>query len=248
MPKIKSSFSLLFLVIFFSCRTSYEARQLQYKDYRITRANVADGTLKALLQPYADSVNKSMNDVIAVADVKLEKKQPEGSLGNFMADAMLEKAKEKYQAQVDLSVMNFGGIRLPMLPAGNITRGKVFELSPFDNIIVLLRLDATLLQVFFNHIASKGGWPVSGISYQIKNKQAVNISIAGTPLNQDKTYTMAILDYVANGGDDATMLRKIPQVNHGYLFRDALIEYVSEINSAGRKISAKIENRVSYAD
>lgn len=161
-----------------------------------------------MLQPYADSVNKSMNDVIAIADVTLEKKQPEGSLGNLMADAMLAKGKEKYQAHVDVAVMNFGGIRLPSIAQGNITRGKVFELSPFDNIIVLQTLTGAQLQEFFNHVASIGGWPVSGMSYQIKNKQAVNIRIAGTPLDMNRNYTMAILDYVANGGDDAVMLKK----------------------------------------
>ena len=189
-----------------------------------------------------------MNDVVAVSDVVLDKKQPEGNLGNFMADAMLAKAKEKYQVAVDLAVMNFGGIRLPSIPAGNITRGKIFELSPFDNIIVLQTLNGKQLQEFFNHVASRGGWPVSGMSYQIKNKQAVNIRIAGTAVDMNKLYTMAILDYVANGGDDANMLRKIAQVNHGYLFRDALIEYFTEMSSAGKRISSKTENRVSYAE
>ena len=248
MQKIKSSLPLLFLIFFFSCHTSYETQKLQYKDYRITKGTATDAALTTMLQPYADSVNKSMNDVIAVADVTLDKKQPEGNLGNLMADAMLAKAKEKYQATVDIAVMNFGGIRLPTIPQGNITRGKVFELSPFDNIIVLQTLNGNQLQEFFNHVAGKGGWPVSGMSYQMKNKQAINIKIAGIPLDMNKTYTMAILDYVANGGDDASMLRKIPQVNHGYLFRDALIEYFSELNKSGNRISSKTENRVSYAD
>lgn len=245
MQKIKLLLPLLFFLFSLSCHTSYETQKLQYKDYKISKAGGADASLKFMLEPYADSVNKSMNDVIAIADVTLDKKQPEGSLGNLMADAMLAKAKEKYQANVDIAVMNFGGIRLPSIPQGSITRGKVFELSPFDNIIVLQTLDSKQVQTLFNHIASKGGWPVSGMTYEIKNKEAVNIKVAGIPLSTGKTYTMATLDYVANGGDDASMLRSIPQVNHGYLFRDALIEYFSEINKSGRRISTAIENRVT---
>lgn len=201
-----------------------------------------------MLQPYADSVNKSMNDVIAVAEVTMDKTQPEGSLGNFVADAMLAKAKEKYLQPVDIAVMNSGGIRLPTIAAGNITRGKIFELSPFDNVIVLQTLTGLQLQEFFDHIAGKGGWPVANMSYQIKNKKAINIKINGKPIEAAKSYTMATLDYVANGGDNASMLRKIPQVNHGFLFRDALIEYVSEKNKLGQKIFSKTENRVTYAD
>ncbi|MBL0145080.1 MAG: 5'-nucleotidase C-terminal domain-containing protein [Chitinophagaceae bacterium] len=45
--------------------------------------------------------------------------------------------------------MNYGGIRLPAIPAGNITRGKIFELAPFDNIIVLQKISGKTFQAFF---------------------------------------------------------------------------------------------------
>ena len=248
MHKIKITTAVLTSFFFLSCHTSYLPQKLQFKDYRITKSTESDPALQALLKPYADSVNKSMNDVIAVAEVTLDKKQPEGPLGNLVADAMLAKAKEKYQTSIDFSVMNSGGIRLPSIAQGDITRGKIFELSPFDNIIVLQSLNGVQVQEFLNHVASKGGWPVSGMSYKMKNKQAVDIKIGGMPLDNKKMYTMVLLDYVANGGDDASMLRKIPQVNHGYLFRDALIEYFSDMTKAGKKITSTIENRVSYAN
>ena len=248
MQIIKFFFVLFIPSIYLSCSTSYQSQKVLYKDYHITKAGPLNAQMDAMLQPYADSVNKSMNDVIAVAEVTMDKTQPEGSLGNFVADAMLAKAKEKYLQPVDFAVMNSGGIRLPTIAAGNITRGKIFELSPFDNIIVLQTLTGSQLQQFFDHIASKGGWPVANMSYQIKNKKAINIKIGGIPIEATKTYTMATLDYVANGGDDASMLRKIPQVNHGFLFRDALIEYVSEKNKLGQKIYSKTENRVTHAD
>ena len=63
-----------------------------------------------------------------------------------------------------------GGIRLNAVPAGDITRGKIFEMSPFDNIIVLQKLNGKLLQEFLNHISGRGGWPAAGIQWQIKNK------------------------------------------------------------------------------
>jgi 2',3'-cyclic-nucleotide 2'-phosphodiesterase (5'-nucleotidase family) len=125
----------LFLISFwlFSCQTFYQPQSVQYKDYRVTQANKQDENISAALKPYSDSVNKSMNDVIAVAENELVKRQPEGSLGNIMADAMLTVAKEKYNQTIDASFINFGGIRLQAIPAGNITRGKIFELAPFDN-------------------------------------------------------------------------------------------------------------------
>lgn len=59
-----------------------------------------------------------------------------------------------------------------------------------------------MLQVFLNHISNKGGWPATGITWQIKDKTAVNVLINGQPLNETADYTVAMVDYVANGGDD----------------------------------------------
>jgi 2',3'-cyclic-nucleotide 2'-phosphodiesterase (5'-nucleotidase family) len=244
----------LFLIIT-SCKTVYQPQTVSYLDYRVTQNNKKDSALLQLLQTYADSVNKSMNDIIAVAEIGLEKKQPEGTLGNILADAMLAKAKDTYNIAVDASFINNGGIRLPSIAAGNITRGKIFELAPFDNTMVLLKINGKILQQFLNHISTRGGWPAAGITWQIKNlpdgkegKMAINILINGKPINETEMYTIALVDYVANGGDDCIMLRPIPQISNGYLFRDAVIDYFTSINKQGKKISSKIENRVSYAE
>lgn len=239
---------ILFLLQLGACSTVYQPGSLQYKDYRIKQNQPASEAINSLLKPYADSVNKSMNDLIAVSAITLEKKQPEGTLNNIMADAMLYMAREKYNTVVQAAFVNYGGIRLPSLPAGNITRGKVFELSPFDNIVVLLKIKGDTLQQFLDHIAERDGWPCAGISFQVKNKKAVNILIGGAPVDLNNYYTIATLDYVANGGDDCNMLKPIPQKNNGFLFRDAVLEYFSSINKQGKKITASIENRVTNAE
>ncbi len=244
MQKANRLFFCCVFLFAYSCHTSYQTQSVQYKDYRIAKTSGGDAQLNDLIKPYADSVNKSMNDVIAVADITLEKKQPEGTLGNLMVDIMLAAAKEKYQTNVDAAIINDGGIRLPSIAAGNITRGKVFELSPFDNIIVLQKLTGTALQNLLDFIAARRGWPVAGITFHIKNKKAIDVKVKGSPIDMNTTYTIAILDYIANGGDDAAMLKTIPQVNNGYIFRDALIEYMSKM----KIVSSKIENRVSNVE
>lgn len=238
--------ALLFAVI--SCNTSWQTQTVQYREIRVTKATKEDEKLASLIKPYADSVNKSMNDVIAVAEITLERKKPESALGNLVADIMLSSAREKYNTKVDIAVMNSGGIRLPYLTEGNITRGKIFELSPFDNIVVLQKISGKLLQEFLDHTASHDGWPIAGASMQIKNNKAVNVRINNILIDLNATYTLAVLDYVASGGDDAAMLRPVPQINNGNIFRDAIIEYLSRLNSKGIKVTAKIENRVTYAE
>lgn len=253
----RTAISALFLWGFFaaSCNTSYQPQSVKYVDYRVTTGNKKDSALMALLQPYSDSVNASMNAVVVVSENELEKKQPEGTLGNVMADAMLVKSRQAYKINVDAAFVNYGGIRLGSLAAGDITRGKIFELAPFDNIIVLLKVNGKTLQEFLNYISSRGGWPAAGVRWQIKSlaagqpgKQAVNVLVNGNAIDVNAMYTIAMVDYVANGGDDCTMFKSTPQINNGYLYRDALTEYLADIHTQGKKLVTKIENRVTNAE
>jgi 2',3'-cyclic-nucleotide 2'-phosphodiesterase (5'-nucleotidase family) len=239
---------ILFLFTGISCHTSYKAASLQYKDYRINPSQAPDAVMLSVIKPYSDSINKSMNDVVGIADKTLDKKAPEGTLGNFMADAFFVMAAEKFNTTIDVAFMNYGGIRLTQLPKGEVTRAKIFELMPFDNVLLLQRMKGTVLQKLLDHIAGRGGWPVAGMTMQIKNKKAVNVMIGGKPIDPDKMYTTANSDFVANGGDDAEMLRAIPQDNLGYLMRDALLDYIKRLRSQGKNISANEENRVTNAE
>ncbi len=238
---------LFFLYTGLSCNTTYQSQTLEHKSYRITDAQAKDSSVLTFLQPYSNNVNKTMNDVMGVADVSLDKKQPECTLGNFMVDAFLTMAAEKYNTKVDVAFVNFGGIRLNQLPAGNVTTGKIFELMPFDNLLILQKLKGDILQQVLDLMAAKGGWPVAGMTMQIKDKKAINVMIGGKPLDPNAMYTIANSDFIANGGDNADMLRNVPQITNGYLMRDALFDYIKKLKGNGKNISANIENRVTNA-
>jgi 2',3'-cyclic-nucleotide 2'-phosphodiesterase (5'-nucleotidase family) len=220
---------------------------LNYKNYPVTGNLEPDSSVLRMISFYSDSVNKKMDQVIGFAVNSLNKRQPEGVLGNFFTDAMMEMAARRFNRKVDVAVMNPGGIRSYVSP-GDITVGKIYQLMPFDNLLVLQEIKGSVLKAFLDHTASSGGWPVKGITMQIKNRKAVNIFIEGKPLDENAVYTMANSDYLANGGDYSEMLRPVPQLNLGYLFRDALIEYVQQLTKEGKPVSANLENRVSNAN
>ena len=227
-----------------SCKTAQVPAQAAYYDYRITDSLGKDAALNTLMAPYRDSINRSMNDVVGYLDQALEKSQPQGSLGDFMADALFYGAKEKFGVEPDVAVVNYGGIRLTQIPAGVITRGKVFELMPFDNLVVLQRVKGSVLQQFLEHTASNGGWPLAGASMQLVDKKASHILVKGEPIDPAKTYILVNSDYVANGGDNAAMLKAVPQENKGYLMRDAIFDYIKSLKAKGKNISATKEKRV----
>ncbi len=84
-----------------------------------------------------------------------------------MADAIYYGATQHFKMAVDAAFVNYGGIRISQLPKGEVTSGKIFELMPFDNIVVLQKLKGSVLQEFLDLIAERGGWPASGIIMQI---------------------------------------------------------------------------------
>ncbi len=231
-----------------ACHRTFSPQQLLYHDYSVNGALVQDSAMQALLQPYADSVNRSMGSVIAVAELTMEKKKPEGALGNLMADILRQKAAEHFDTVIDAAFLNYGAIRLPLLPAGNITLGKVYELSPFDNTIVVMRLTGAQLRAFADIHAAAGGWPCSGVSYLIRNKSAAELKIAGQALDEAAVYSIATLDYLANGGDNCAMLRALPRKDKGVLFREAIISYFIGQQRQGKTLSARIEKRIINAE
>jgi 2',3'-cyclic-nucleotide 2'-phosphodiesterase (5'-nucleotidase family) len=246
--RILSIFYSGFILLLLACGTTQVPKQVSYLGYSVSPNIKADTGLISLLQPYSMEVNRTMNNVIGYSPATMAKRLPESGLGNFMADCMKEMAAQKFGLPVDIAFMNQGGIRAS-INKGNITIGNIYELMPFDNLLVLQELKGSVIEALMNHIAADGGWPISkGSSFKIKNKQAVEIIINGKPLDRNATYITANSDYIAQGGSDAAMLKPFPFQNKGFLIRDALIEYVKQITASGKPVDAKIENRVTSSN
>ncbi|MFM8710410.1 MAG: 5'-nucleotidase C-terminal domain-containing protein, partial [Sphingomonadales bacterium] len=96
-------------------------------------------------------------------------------------------------------------------------------------------------------IAARGGWPVAGLRYTIKDKRALDIYIKGKPLQAEGQYWILNSDFVASGGDNAEMLKSLPQLSTGYLARKALLDYVAFQQGQQGYVGAVLEKRVLYA-
>lgn len=249
MPAIRKYFMLFFLLfIITGCVPHWHVTNKNVTQYRVNPNSPKDSVLTNFLKPYYEQMSSTMEKVLAVSDVELIKKQPSCNMGNFFSDIVKYTAESSYKMPVDLAIFNHGGMRLTSLAPGNVTLGKVFELSPFDNLVVVLQLNGKVLQEFLNLSAGKGGWPVSGASYIIKDKKATNVLINGSPIDENKTYNVATIDYIANGGDDADMLRGVPQLNNNLIMRDAIISYLQKLTADGKHIADIPEKRVKYAE
>ncbi len=191
-----------------------------------------------------------MDKVIGEADVALTKAQPEGKLGNFVADLALEQANKNYfpadNKKADFAFFNNGGLR-GSLPQGDITVGKVFELMPFENELIVVTLKGTTVNELINFIIDKGGVPVSNLKITIKDKKAITAKINGLDFDSTQTYKVLTSDYLANGGDNLKMMSTaISKEILGLKLRDAIITHIKELTASGKKIKSNIEGRITY--
>jgi 2',3'-cyclic-nucleotide 2'-phosphodiesterase (5'-nucleotidase family) len=217
------------LVLLFSCSKRYTITGTQTGQTRIKAdsLHLYDSATHYYIAPYKAKLDSQMNAVVGVTQTTLVKERPEGTLCNLMADAAVWYAANHYRKKIDLCIMNYGGVRIPSIQAGTITVGKLYELMPFDNQLEVLELSGQTVKELLDFVAANGGWPAAGITMTIENGKATNILIGGEPLQIEKTYILITTDYLANGGDNASMLKTFSKrVNLDYKLRDAIIDYV----------------------
>ena len=235
-----------FLVLFISiallqsCTKVWHTSQSEYTVHQMDSLAMTSSTIETLIAPYKEDLDGEMNKVIANCPADMPKDRPESTLGNWMSDALYDKASELSTVPIDFAMQNSGGIRIPLLRQGGITKGKIFELMPFDNVLVVVHLDKELLLTFLDRVARSGGWPVSKNFYmKIKESKVEEVKIGGKEL-EDRIYNVALPDYIANGGSDCKFLEGCERTTYPVLLRDMFVNRATE----DKVIESKIEGRI----
>ncbi len=242
---------LLFPFLAAACSQTGKITKIETSQYafRDTLNASVDSILERVIQPYRDGMAGQMNEVIALSEVALTKGQPESLLGNLFSDVCFSMANENYYAssytKADFAFFNSGGLRA-QLPKGNITRGNVYELMPFENELVVLSLTGSQVKRIINYIASKDGVPVSHLQFKIRNLQPIDISIDGVAFDSTKNYKAITSDYLANGGDQYFFLSEAKKETLNLKIRDALIQYFQHQTRQGNTITANLDQRISH--
>lgn len=238
---------LLFIVCFLSCRSTNYLASVESSRQSLDLETVLteDTTIDALIQPYRTQLNQQMNQEIGQTATDLKKQRPESTLGNWMADAIQRQTEHQLGRPIAFAIQNYGGIRIPEIKKGAISRGRIYELMPFDNTIVILSLNKEEVTELVQHMINGGGWPVSYSINIIQNSsKELDILIHKEPLKDGEKYEVALPDYVANGGSDAGFLRGKPQNELTLYIRDALIADIEGYTTNNQKIESKIEGRI----
>lgn len=205
--------------------------------------------LQKELEKSKRELGKKTEEIIGFCPVELNNFIPQSPLTNFLADAIVaigdQYCHDNGLDSVDFAVLNNGGIRTS-LPAGNITIGNLYEVSPFENYIVIAEIKGSDVIKLFKRFTIKNCAPTSrqvNISYI--GDYVHEILLQGKTINPEKTYRMVTLDFIANGGDDILKDIEIRNVVHtGIIGRNGYINYIKELNAKGQAITAKIDDRV----
>jgi 2',3'-cyclic-nucleotide 2'-phosphodiesterase (5'-nucleotidase family) len=171
-----------------------------------------DPQMEAVVRAYGERLGRELDVVVGTTAVALEGRRgplrsEETNLGDFIADAM------RAHAQTDVALVNGGGIRSDrIIPPGPLTRRDLASMSPFGNVVMTLELTGhTLREILEQALPQRereaGGFlQVSGLTLTFDparpvGQRIVSIAVGGAPLDPDRRYTAAVIDYIARGKD-----------------------------------------------
>jgi 2',3'-cyclic-nucleotide 2'-phosphodiesterase (5'-nucleotidase family) len=196
---------------------------------------------------YKTKVDAETGRVVCMSVKELTKEGDESTLGNFVCDALYYcTLKYSEGKKPDLVLANRGGLR-SNLPAGELKVSNIYELMPFENELVLLKLKGRKLGELLIHLKEKRH-PFSGMKITGFNSPEENMIIGGEKLNNEKDYLVATSDYLANGGDGLTFLQGAEHVEKFSLkIRDAIIEYCDYLTSNRKILAPHIDGKYELA-
>lgn len=195
----------------------------------VTRDVPKDSLLTALIAKYNAIAAPLANRVIGsiTADItRTANAAGESALGDVIADAQLYATTPANLGGAVVAFMNPGGIRADLTYAssaagegdGNVTYGEMFTVQPFGNNLVTMTLTGAqikaVLEQQFNN-PSPGANRIlqvsNGFTYTwsqsapIGNKVS-NMMLNGVPLDLGAGYRVTVNSFLADGGDNFTVL------------------------------------------
>lgn len=213
----------------------------------------SDQSIEQMIKVLREEYDEVASEVLTTVDVRLEGEREalrtqETNLSNLVTDAVMEKTG------ADMVMLNAGTFRISIEP-GDLTRGDVATLMPYGNIVQTVyatgeQIVAALENGLSQYPGAFGGFPliaggaVTADMSKESGERVMDVSIDGEAIDAEKSYTLAIIDYMYNGGDSYAMLTDCEKIaDHG-----ALDEIVVSYIAAGNEIPTEPEGRLTIIE
>jgi len=239
----------LLLLFIFNCPLSFVHNVSAQRVITTERIEVTnrldqhpDPEALAIMKRYKPAVDSIMSPVLGESLVGMSGGRPESLLSNWAADVLVEYSDFEDGRRADMGLVNVGGLRNNM-PQGTVHRGDIILISPFDNRLAIVYLKGSDLLNLFRDIAAVHG---EGVSREVrlvitKDGKLIEAKVGGQPVDPERTYRIATLDYLAEGNDRLYSLKQAQRLDVSNLFtRDCMMRYVKEHSP----ITSKLEGRI----
>lgn len=245
------SFCIILSITAFGYAQNVSKPKYKYQYEMIRLDSTYDAKIDPKLAKYVEKkrrqMEKQMQVVVAHTDTELESYAPESPLSNFLTDLLLEESakyiKDTTFDNLDLSMLNFGGIRTSM-PAGDVTVGDIFRISPFDNYLTYIVLKGSELKKALGRFNDQFNAAYSGAAIRYKNNKPVTITVQGQPIDNNRLYKLVTLDFISDGGDHLLEDIQYERVEKTTVtFRDFLITELKAMTARGEKVVGKTDGR-----
>ena len=210
-----------------SCKQHYELTSVSRSRILIDKRYDArpEPEAQAFLAPYKHKVDSIMSPVVGEVSAYMAAGKPESSLSNLLAD-ILQWGGKSYGERVDFAVYNMGGIRAAFAK-GRVTYGDVVDVAPFENQIC-----------FLSH----------GVNLVTSGRKLLDCRLNGEPIDDNKTYRVATLDYLAQGNDKLEAFKSgtdvvSPQTQENNV-RFIIMNYFRDQMAQGKAVSREVEGRI----
>lgn len=238
----------------FSYAQNVSAPKYKYRYEMVRLDSTYDAKIDPKLAKYVGKkrhqMEKQMMVVVAHTDEELESYAPESPLSNFLTDLLLNEAskyvKDPTFDNLDLSMLNFGGIRTTM-PKGDVTVGDLYRISPFDNYLAFVVLKGSELRKALGRFTDQFNAPYAGATLVYANNKPSQILVQGKPIDDNHLYTLVTLNFISDGGDHLLENIQFEKIEYTTVtFRDFLIAELKAMTARGETVTGKKDGRARF--
>ncbi|HEY0351130.1 MAG TPA: 5'-nucleotidase C-terminal domain-containing protein, partial [Gemmatimonadales bacterium] len=213
-------------------KTPAGGREIRTRIEPVVSSQVAqDSAMAELVEGYLRKADTLASRAVATVKFPLFRADDEYRLASLIAEA------RRNVLRADLGLVRNDDIRAD-LPAGRVSYGQVFEIQSSQNSLVKVTLSGRQLSEVLEQSLDRRGQPTAQVSGAVvrydprrpARKRIKEVEFkGGRKLQADATYTLAVDDFLAAGGDGYTMLIGKPSEPAGLLDVDGLIAYLKRL-------------------
>lgn len=183
-------------------------------------------------QPAMSDVKK----VVGYSTRVMVRKKPECELYDWFIDELMRATADSTGKKIDIGISNRGGIRIDM-PAGEILCDDIQSMFPFKNNLCYVALHGRDVRAILDQMAATSFQILGGVKVVAKNGKIVSATVNGEPLDDDKVYGVATINFLLDGGDGYSVGKNAIETIfcNGWLY-DTMIAYVKSLTAAGKPV------------